>query len=193
MQKKVLGVDKRNMEIFDKNFREILSSQIVVIIGGLIAGTLLAVFTKKLYLIPGMLILIPGFLEMRGSIAGNLSARITSALFLKTIKSKYNRKTLLVNSNIHASMFLALVASLGLGLMAFALNYLVSGIFFPQIILIPIIAAVLSEAIETPLTIFSTFYIFRKGHDPNNFMGPIITTGVDIISITALMIAMVAI
>jgi len=181
------------VKIFDKNFKEMISSQIIVIIGGLIAGTVLAAFTKKLYLIPGMLILIPGFLEMRGSIAGTLSARISSALFLKVIKPKYSRKTLLVNSNIHASMFLALAASLGLGIMAFALNYFVSGIFFPQIILVPIIAAVLSEAIETPLTIFSTFYIFKKGHDPNNIMGPVITTGVDIISMTALMVAMVVI
>ncbi len=71
---------------FNEKFKEILFSQIISIIGGLIAGTFLAVHTDQLLLVPGLFILLPGFLEMRGSISGTLSARLSSGLFLGVIK-----------------------------------------------------------------------------------------------------------
>jgi hypothetical protein len=40
------------MKFFDETFREIFLSQIVLLIGGLIAGTILAVYTDNLLLIP---------------------------------------------------------------------------------------------------------------------------------------------
>ena len=74
------------MGLFDKDFKEILFSQSMAVIGGIIAGTLLALYTDKILLIPGMVILIPGFLEMRGNISGTLSARLSSGLFLGVFK-----------------------------------------------------------------------------------------------------------
>ena len=75
------------MGVFDKRFEEIFSAQLVSIIGGLIVGTLLAVYKDKILLIPGMFILLPGFLEMRGNISGTLASRLSSGLFLKVIKT----------------------------------------------------------------------------------------------------------
>ena len=95
------------MNIFDKDFKEILGSQVVSIIGGIIAGIFLASFQNKLILIPGILILIPGFLEMRGNISGSMAARLTSGIFLGLIKPK-RMKAEVVKGNILASFILAI-------------------------------------------------------------------------------------
>lgn len=58
-----------------------------------------------------------------------------------------------------------------------------------QIIAIPVIAGAIANAIEIPLALFATFYLFRKGHDPNNVMGPLITSTGDVISIVSLLAA----
>jgi len=175
-----------------EEFKEIFSSQLVSVFGGLLTGTILAVYTDKLLLIPGMLILIPGFLEMRGNISGSFASRLSSGLFLGVINPKHNN-TKLIRGNLLASFFLAFVVSLSLGLIAFGFNYLILRILIPKIILIPLIAGIIVNAIEIPLTLFTTFYLFRKGHDPNNIMGPFITSTGDVTSIISLLIALVLI
>lgn len=177
------------MGIFDKGFREILLFQIISVAGGLIVGTILALYTDKVLLIPGMLILIPGFLEMRGNISGAFASRLSSGLFLGVIKpNKFWTK--LIRGNLLASFFLAILTSLALGVVAFIFNAIVFHVFTYNIILLPLIAGVIANAVEIPLTLFVTFYLFKKGHDPNNIMGPFVTSTGDITSIVSLLIAL---
>ena len=178
------------MQILDKTFKEILLSQLVSIAGGLLAGIVLAVYTNNLLLIPGMFILLPGFLEMRGNISGALASRLSSGLFLGIIKPN-RTKTNIIHGNLAASFLLAIFISLMLGLIAYAFNYLVLGISMAKIILMPLIAGIIANAIEIPMAFFVTFYLFKKGHDPNNIMGPFVTTTGDITSIASLLIALV--
>lgn len=180
------------MSVFDKSFKEIFLSQIVSIIGGLIAGTILALYTDKLLLIPGMLILLPGFLEMRGNISGSFASRLSSGLFLGVINPN-KVKTKIIRGNLLSSFLLAIIISFTLGLIAFLFNLLVFKIAVSKIILLPLIAGVIANAIEIPLTLVVTFYLFKKGHDPNNIIGPFVTSTGDITSIASLLIALVII
>lgn len=180
------------MAIFDKDFREIFSSQVVSILGGLIAGTILAVYTNQILLIPGMLILLPGFLEMRGNISGSFASRLSSGLFLGVVKPRI-RDTKLIKGNLFASFLLAVIVSFALGLIAFLFNYFVLHTITLKIILLPLIAGVIANAVEIPLTLFATFYLFKKGHDPNNIMGPFVTSTGDITSVVSLLIALMII
>ncbi len=180
------------MKLFGKNFQEIFTSQIVSLLSGIIVGTILAVYTDKILLIPGMLILLPGFLEMRGSISGTFAARITSGLFLSAINPDHIRSRI-IRGNLSASFFLAVLVSGMLGLIAFAANYLILHVVFPKIILIPLIAGIVANSIEIPLALFATLYLFRKGHDPNNIIGPFITSTGDLTSVLALLITVVII
>jgi len=168
-------------------FTEILLSQFVSVGGGLIAGILLAIWTDKILLIPGMLILLPGFLELRGNVNGSLAARLGSGLFLGFIKPN-KLKSRIVKGNLIASFSLALILSFILGLFTFLSTFLIFKIYYPKMILIPIFAGVISNFIEIPITLLFTFYLFKKGHDPDNIMGPFISTVGDIISIFSLLI-----
>ena len=104
---------------------------------------------------------------------------------------KLTKITKLIKGNIIASFWLTFVGALTLGLLAFAFNYVVLKVFTPQLIFIPIIAALVSNVLQIPLTLLLTLYLFKKGHDPNNIIGPFITSSEDIMSIVSLLIAVV--
>lgn len=170
------------------DFNEILGSEIIAITGGLVAGLLLTFAVDKLFLIPSLFILLPGFLEMRGNISGTLSARISSGLHVGAFRSSKMRKSV-IRGNVIASAFLVVFLSLFLGILAYLVSIEFFGITNVSIILVAFIAGLLSQAIQIPLTIATTFWLFRHGHDPDNIMGPYITTTGDLIGIVSLLIA----
>ncbi len=179
---KILG--KR---IIDKDFREIFVSELVSVTGGLLTGTFLLNLVDKIELIPGLFILLPGFLEMHGNIFGSLAARLGTLLHLKHIKPKF-KYTKLLAINVYASLLLILVVSLFLGIFAYLLNLIIFKVNVPILITVTLIAAVIALLIEIPLTIATTFWLFKKGYDPDDIMGPYITTVGDIISVVSLFI-----
>jgi len=177
---------------FWKDFDEILTAEMASITGGLVAGTMLAFITNQIELIPALLIFLPGFLEMRGNISGSLSARMSSALFLGVTKPKI-RKNRILRGNLAAAFVLVVVVSLVLGIVTFFANAVFFGILDHRIILIALVAGILSNLTEIPLTVLTTIWLFRHGHDPNNIMGPYVTTTGDISSIISIFIAIVII
>lgn len=177
------------MRLFDNAFKEILSAQVISLIGGLIAGTILASYLDKILLVPGIFLILPGLLEMRGNISATLASRLSSGLFLRVIKpAKPDIK--IMNGNITASFILVIFVSLALGLIAFAFNLIVFHTTTPKIILLALLTGLIANIIEIPLTIKTTLYLFKKGHDPNNIMGPFITSTGDIITTLSLLIAL---
>ncbi|MBI4919217.1 magnesium transporter [archaeon] len=178
------------MMIFDKKFKEIFTSQIVSIVGGLIVGTILAVQMNKLIMIPGLFFLLPGFLEMRGNISASFASRISSGLFLGVINPE-KLKTKIILGNLIASFLLVIISSLFLGSVSFLFSYFLLKILNFKIIYIALVAGIISNIIEIPLTLLATIYLFKKGHDPNNIIGPFVTSTGDITSILSLLIALV--
>src|SRR3989344_5933203 len=115
------------MDVFDGSFREIISSQMVSVFGGL----------------------------MRGNISGAFASRLSAGLFLGVVKPKLKR-TKLINANLAASFFLAIITSFMLGLIAFAFTYLILGVTMVKIIFLPVITAIIANMIEIPVTLFTT-------------------------------------
>lgn len=180
------------MKFLDRNFKEIFTAQLVSIIGGLIAGTLIGVYKDELLLIPGLLIILPGFLELRGNVSGSMASRISSGLFLKVINPR-KIKTHIIKGNVIASFLLAIIVSFTLGILGLTFTYLIFHKLAWNLILIPVIAGIIANLIEVPITLLATFYLFKKGHDPNNIMGPFVTSTGDITSVLALLIAVMII
>lgn len=173
-----------------EEFGEITLAEIISVTGGVFAGLLLALAIGRIELVPGLFILLPGFLEMRGNISGSLSARLSAALFLKYTKPRM-RNNFVLRENVISSIVLALFTSFVLGIIAFLISFYVFGISSPVIIYIAVFAGIISNVIEIPLTVFFTFWLFRHGHDPNNIMGPYVTTIGDIVSIASILLALI--
>jgi len=176
----------------DKDFREIFIAEIISMSGGLLAGSILAAYINQILLIPGLLILLPGFLEMRGNISGSLSSRIGTALDMKQIPTQIKGNKV-VWPNMLASFVETIVVALSLAAVAYVVTYILFGTATLEIFPLALIAAVLANTIEATLTLYTTFWLFKKGLDPNNVMGPYVTTTGDIISVVSLLIGIAVI
>lgn len=182
---RVTGKSKKR--IIDKDIREIFTAEILSLTIAIIAGIILSVVIEKIYLIPALLILLPGFLELKGNITGSLSARLGTALHTRKIKPEI-RYTDFIRQNILADLFLTIFISLILGLLAYGLTYIVFNSSNPEIILISLVAALLAVVILIPLTFFSSFWLFKHGYDPDDIMGPYITHIGDVVSIASILL-----
>ena len=174
------------------DFKEISAGQFFSITGGLVAGMLLASLKDQLILIPGFLILIPGFLEMKGNISGSLASRIGSALHLGTIKAEM-KNTSFIRENILATFSLVIIVSFVLGLFSLAATYLFFRVVYLKIIYIALVGGIFANMIMIPSTIYMSFWLFRHGYDPDNIMGPYVTTTGDVLSMFSLFLAVMVI
>ncbi len=174
--------------MLSKDFREMMAAEIVSMTGGIFAGSLLAIFIDKIFIIPGLFIILPGFLEMRGNLSGSLSGRLSTYLHLGTLQP-YLRKGKILTENTIATFLLVLLLSFVLGLFALLTIYFIFHTIVLEVLYIALLAGIISNMIEIPLTIAATFFIFRKGHDPSNVIGPYITTAGDILGIVSLLAA----
>ena len=176
----------------NREFFEIALAELISITGGILAGSLLAILTNKLFVIPGLFILMPGFLEMRGNIFGSLAARISTGLHLGIIDQN-NRFSKSIIENITAAFFLSILVGLLLGLVSHIAIRFFFHINNTSIIMVSLIAAIVSSIILIPLTIESTLWLYRHNYDPNNIMGPYVTTLGDVVSIISLLLAILLI
>jgi mgtE-like transporter len=173
-----------------KDLKQVMFGELFSLTGGLVAGLLLALSLNEILLIPGLFIIIPGFMEMRGNIAGTMSARLGSGLWLRVVRPTWKRNRLL-KGNMLGAIALTIVVSFFLGVVAWAASCFAFGINNPVLIAISVIAALISNFIELPFTAATTFWLYRRGVDPNNVMGPYITTIGDIVSVVSLLITIV--
>ena len=174
-------------------YRQIFGAELFSVIGGVLAGTLLAIFTDRLELLPGILILLPGYLEAMNSIYGSLSARLGSSLHMGNLEPTFKKKQSVLTANIFTVIFLTLGASAFLGLVAIAANYIIFRVLTLSLFFVPVIASLVSIVVLLPTTTISSFFLFKQGLDPDNVMGPIVTTTGDIFNVIALLIAIVVI
>ena len=175
-----------------KEFNEMLLVELVSVTGGLAGGVLLAHMLSQVELLPGLFILLPGLLELRGNIGGALAGRLSEALHAGEIRPHFQGNPLVL-PNVLAVLFLTIAASAALGIVAFLASEFFLGVSAPKLVLIAVISATLSTLITMPININTTFWLFRHGHDPDNIMGPYITTVGDIVSIASLYAAITAV
>ena len=65
--------------------REALPFELIATVGGVVAGIILSGMTDELGMIPGLLVIYPGVLGLRGNISSTLGSRLGSAIHLGLI------------------------------------------------------------------------------------------------------------
>lgn len=151
-------------------------------LGAIVAGSTLGLMTFLFEKIPGLLVVIPAIIDMRGNISAALGSRLGSAYHLGIIDSKnlYNNE---LKQNIISNLVLSFLVSLIIGFLAFITSIIIGVTPDPvKLILIVVLAGVLSGLILTLLTIIIIYLAFYRGWDPDNITGPALTTFGDMIT-----------
>jgi mgtE-like transporter len=169
--------------------REALPFELMATVGGVISGLILSGMTNELQMIPGLIVITPAVLGMRGNISCTLGSRLGSAIHMGLI-TKIDSNPELVN-NVSGSLLLSLIMSIILGivghLITVGLGLQSAGALI--LTLIAVLAGVSSGIILSFVAVLLALGMFRFGFDPDNVVTPAIATIGDIVSMIMLFMA----
>lgn len=174
-------------EIHKSSIKEGLIALLICAIGDLIAGIILGKMTFFLETFPGLLVIIPGAIGMRGNIFGSFASRLSTNLHIGIISPEFEFSEQL-NYNIFASFVLTLVLSIFLGIVGklFCILLHYQSMELIDFILICTIAGIISNLIMLPITMLVSFKSFEHGWDPDNITSPIIAAFGDLFTLPSI-------
>jgi len=186
-QKKRKRKHRIKPNVLRKILKEALPLLLLTVIGGVFAGSILGKMEEVLIFIPGVFVLIPAILGLRGNVGISFGSRLSTLLHLGFIKSSLKLTPLLIN-NMLGAFSLSFSFSAIFGILAHILCMLLhlpsAGI--TKLTLIGFMSGVVASTVMIPFTLFLTVFSFRKGIDPDDVISPaiaVIGDGVAMVSI----------
>ena len=163
----------------------LLASSIAATFAGIFLGTQRHV----LELIPGLMVLLPPSINMRGSISGVLASRLSSSMHLGVFEADLHRETVL-GHNIRASLSITVIIAFVLGIFVHVVSFFMElpVISLPDIILISITAGIISGLIVTLITVVVTLASYRYELDLDMIAAPTVTTSGDLVTLPVLVL-----
>ena len=140
---------------------------------------------------PGLLVIIPGAIGMRGNIFGSFASRLSTNLHIGIIAPEFEFSEQL-NYNIYSSFVLTMVLSLFLAIVSKILCILLHqpSMNLIDFMLICAFAGIISNLIMLPITMFISFKSYEHGWDPDNITSPIIAAFGDLFTLPAIVISL---
>lgn len=171
-------------------YREAIPILLIALCGGLFAGLVLEEILESVERFPGLLVMVPVFLATRGNVYGALGGRISSGIHQGLIPPEFEWSDRLVSAVI-ASFINGIGISVIIGVISWAALQLLgreSAHLF-ELVGIMLIAGVLTSFILIFGLLALIFTGYKRGYDPDNLVGPIVTTLGDIFGMLFLLIA----
>ncbi|MET0920872.1 MAG: magnesium transporter [Acidimicrobiia bacterium] len=159
--------------------------------GDLLAGLTLGAITHTLETLPGLLVLVPAAIGMRGNVFGALGSRLGTSIHTGTFRLSRRMDTV-VGQNLAASISLSLSISLVLAVLAkvvcvgFGLENTISVADF---VVISVIGGFLSSIVVLAITVAVAQLSTRRNWDLDNVSSPIVTAAGDMVTLPALFLA----
>ena len=174
-------------------YRESIAILVVSLLGGVFAGSVLGTegMIDGFERYPGLLLLLPAFLATRGNVYGALGARISSGLHQGLIEPRFQRDRRLLAAVI-ASFINGIGISVFIGFLSWGLLQLVPGrdpARLVELVGIMLISGVLTSIVLIGGLLALVFAGYKHGLDPDNLIGPIVTTLGDIFGVVFLFVA----
>lgn len=171
-------------------YRQALPVLLVALGGGLFSGLVLEEVLASVERFPGLLVMVPVFLATRGNVYGALGGRISSGLHQGLIEPRFEWDDRLVNAvlaslvnGIGISIVIAVLTWLALSI----LGWSVAALF--ELVGIMLIAGVLTSVVMIAILLGLIFLGYEHGYDPDNLVGPIVTTVGDVFGMLFLLLS----
>jgi mgtE-like transporter len=164
---------------------------LVASLGNLLAGLTLGAITDTLESLPGLLVLIPAAIGMRGNIFGALGSRFSTAIHTGTFRVSRRLDTF-VGQNVAASLVLSLSISLVLAVLAKAVSVgfgVADSISIVDFVVISVVGGMLSSVVVLLVVVVVTAVCVRLELDLDNVHTPLVTAAGDVATLPALFLA----
>jgi mgtE-like transporter len=158
---------------------------------GLVAGLVLGSITHTLELLPGLLVLVPAAVGLRGNVFGALGSRLGTLVATGSFRLSRRRDTL-VGQNLEASVALSMGVSLLLAFVAkgiaeaFGVQNTIS---IGDFIVVSVIGALIPTAVVLGITVGIAALGVRREWDVDNVSVPVVTAAGDVITLPSLFLA----
>jgi len=160
-------------------------------LAGFVAGLVLGSITGTLQELPGLLVLIPASVGMRGTIFGAMGARLGTGVAIGLFEPTLQRGGLLkrnvivaILSSLLSSFYLAAIATLVAS--AFTQGPVIS---FWALVTISVLGGILASGIALVVTVGIAVLSFRKGWDLDAVSTPMVTAIGDMVTLPCLFLA----
>lgn len=155
-----------------------------------VAGLVLGSITGTLEALPGLIILIPASVGMRGTIFGAVGARLGTSIHAGLFEVTLRRGSVL-RTNITVSLLMTFISSLWLAILArlVALAFGLPSIPIWSLVTISVLGGVVASALILVATVGLAAVSFRRGWDLDTVGTPVITAVGDMITLPALFLA----
>jgi mgtE-like transporter len=163
----------------------------ISLVASLVAGLTLGAIRGTLEALPGLLILIPAAIGLRGTVFGSLGARLGTAIHSGTFRLSARADTVL-GQNVLAAGSLTVFAAVALAVMAKVVSVgfgLEESISVADFVVISLVGGVISSLVVLALTVALAAGSARYGWDPDNVTAPLVTASGDMVTLPALFLA----
>lgn len=181
---RLLGPDPRGVG-------QSLGALCILAVTSVIAGVVLGRSHERLAELPGLLLLVPAAIALRGNIFGAMGSRLGTAIHTGTFRLSL-RSTSVVGQNVGASMVLTLTLSLALALLASAVASgvgVAGAIGVADYVVISVVGGTLASVFVLLVALGLATGSVRWGLDPDNVTAPMVTAAGDVLTLPALILA----
>jgi len=157
----------------------------------LVAGAVLGSITGTLEQLPGLLVLVPAAIGLRGNVFSALGNRLSTSIHVGTFRLSVRPDTLL-GQNVTAAMVLTVALSLLLALVAKTVAValgIMNTISVVDLAMISIVGGALASVVVLVATIALAAGSVRFGWDLDNVTAPLVSTLGDVLTLPALWLA----
>lgn len=155
------------------------------------AGACLSAITGTLRDLPGLLVLVPAAIGLRGNVFSALGSRLSTTVHLGTFRVSARRDSVF-GQNVAASLVLtlgiSLVAALGASVLVLTLG-ISDRPAVGDLVLVSILGGTIASVVVLAATVGLSVAATRFGWDLDNLVAPIVSTLADVLTIPALWVA----
>ncbi|MCC5950564.1 MAG: magnesium transporter [Acidimicrobiia bacterium] len=171
--------------------RQSLVALLIGLVASLVAGLTLGGISDTIERLPGLLVLVPAAIALRGTIFGALGSRLGTAIHAGTYRFT-RRPDSVLGQNVMAAGVLTFFTSVTLAVLAKVISEvfgIANAISLVDFMAISFIGGVLSSIVVLALTVFLAESSVRSGWDLDNVMAPLVTASGDMVTLPALFVA----
>lgn len=167
-----------------------LSALLVSAAAASVAGIYLGSVHEILEVIPGLMVLLPSIIDMRGNIAGVLASRLSSSMHLGEFSIDFGEGHVL-GDNVRASFAVTILIAFVLGILAH-IACLIAGlpsVGVTDLVLISTVSGIISGLVVMGITLIIAIASYRYGLDLDMIAAPTVTTSGDIVTLPILVLS----
>jgi mgtE-like transporter len=158
--------------------------------GDLVAGLTLGSITHTLNSLPGLLVLVPAAIGMRGNVFGGLGSRLGTLIHTGTFRVSRRLDTP-VGQNVAAALVLSLSTSFALAVLAkaVAVAFGQTSMSIADFMVVSVVGALLSSLVVLAITVSVASQCAQRRWDLDNVAAPIVTAAGDVATLPSLFVA----